>query len=159
MMLSLHVFVRSRELHFARWNEFDLKRGIWEIPDTRTPLDGVPFSIRGTKMAGDIHVVPLSPQAVALLEQIHAITGKFELVFAGDAPGGHQWFPKGDSHPAARPVTTHVMDALYTYSARAPDTPYLAAMQQPIRLAEYCANLCPSLSSGKRRALLPLLQP
>lgn len=83
VMLSLHVFVRSSELRFARWNEFDLKRGIWEIPDTRPALDGVPFSTRGTKMAGDIHVVPLSPQAVALLEQIHAITGKFDLAFAG----------------------------------------------------------------------------
>ncbi|MGX1018793.1 hypothetical protein AB7M33_001469 [Pseudomonas sp. Y3 TE3536] len=31
-MLSLHVFVRSSELRFARWNEFDLKLGIWEIP-------------------------------------------------------------------------------------------------------------------------------
>lgn len=45
-MLSLHVFVRSSELRFARWNEFDLKRGIWEIPDTRPALDGVPFSTR-----------------------------------------------------------------------------------------------------------------
>lgn len=87
-MLSLHEFVRFSELRFARWKEFDLKRGIWEIPDTRPALDGVPFSTKGTKMAGDIHVVPLPPQAVALLEQIHAITGKFELVFAGDANWG-----------------------------------------------------------------------
>ena len=43
-MLSLHVFVRSSELRFARWSEFDLKRGTWEIPDTRPALDGVPFS-------------------------------------------------------------------------------------------------------------------
>ncbi|GLO56572.1 hypothetical protein PPUJ20066_26080 [Pseudomonas putida] len=85
MMLSLHVFVRSSELRFARWNEFDLRRVIWEIPDTRPALDGVPFSTRRTKMAGDIHVAPLSPQAVTLLEQIHAITGKFDLVVAGDA--------------------------------------------------------------------------
>jgi len=83
--LSLHVFVRSSELRFARWSEFDLKRGTWEIPDTRPALDGVPFSTRGTKMAGDIHLVPLSPQAVALLEHIHALTGKFDLVCAGDA--------------------------------------------------------------------------
>jgi len=94
VMLSLHVFVRSSELRFARWNELDLKRGIWEIPDTRPALDGVPFSTRGTKMAGDIHVVPLSPQAVALLEQIHAITGKFELVFAGDAK---PWKPMSEN--------------------------------------------------------------
>ncbi|QGG78437.1 tyrosine-type recombinase/integrase [Pseudomonas syringae] len=94
VMLSLHVFVRSSELRFARWNEFDLKRGIWEIPDTRPALDGVPFSTRGTKMAGDIHLVPLSPQAVALLEQIHMITGKFDLVFAGDAK---PWKPMSEN--------------------------------------------------------------
>ena len=67
--------------------------------------------------------------------------------------------PKGDSHPAARPVTTHVMDALTHAALVRHTTPYLAALQQSIRLAEFCANLCPSLSSGKRRALLPLLQP
>ncbi|RDS89211.1 tyrosine-type recombinase/integrase [Pseudomonas fluorescens] len=85
VLLSLHVFVRSSELRFARWSEFDLKRGTWEIPDTRPELDGVPFSTRGTKMAGDIHLVPLSPQAVTLLEQIRTLTGEFDLVFAGDA--------------------------------------------------------------------------
>lgn len=85
VMLSLHVFVRSSELRFARWSEFDLKRGTWEIPDTRPALDGVPFSTRGTKMAGDIYLVPLSPQAVTLLEQIRTLTGEFDLVFAGDA--------------------------------------------------------------------------
>jgi len=94
VMLSLHVFVRSSELRFARWNEFDLKRGIWEIPDTRPALDGVPFSTRGTKMAGGIHLVPLSPQAVTLLEQIHKITGKFDLVFAGDAK---PWKPMSEN--------------------------------------------------------------
>ena len=94
VMLSLHVFVRSSELRFARWSEFDLKRGTWEIPDTRPALDGVPFSTRGTKMAGDIHLVPLSPQAVTLLEQIHVLTSKFDLVFAGDAK---PWKPMSEN--------------------------------------------------------------
>ena len=94
VMLSLHVFVRSSELRFARWSEFDLKRGTWEIPDTRPALDGVPFSTRGTKMAGDIHLVPLSQQAVVLLEQIHVLTGKFDLVFAGDAK---PWKPMSEN--------------------------------------------------------------
>lgn len=80
--LSLHVFVRSSELRFARWCEFDLKRGIWEIPDTRPELEDVRHSTRGTKMAGDVHLKPLSPQVVAVLEQIHTLT---DLVFAGDA--------------------------------------------------------------------------
>ena len=94
VMLSLHVFVRSSELRFARWSEFDLKRGAWEIPDTRPALEGVSFSTRGTKMAGDIHLVPLSPQAVALLEQIREITGKFDLVFAGDT---NSWKPMSEN--------------------------------------------------------------
>lgn len=94
VMLSLHVFVRSSELRFARWSEFDLKRDIWEIPDTRPALDGVPYSTRGTKMAGDIHLVPLSPQAVALLEKIHAITGYFDLVFTSDA---RSWKPMSEN--------------------------------------------------------------
>jgi len=85
VLLSLHLFVRSSELRFARWNEFDMKRAVWEIPDTRSALEGVTFSTRGTKMAGDVHLVPLSPQAITLLKQIRSVTGGFELVFAGDA--------------------------------------------------------------------------
>jgi integrase len=87
------VFVRPSELCFARWNKFDLKRGIWKIPDTRSALDGVPFSTRGTKMAGN-NFVPLSPQAMTLLEQIHKITYKFDLVFARDAK---PWEPMSEN--------------------------------------------------------------
>lgn len=45
-------------------------------------------------MAGDIHLVPLSPQAVALLEQIHAITGYFDLVFTS---GARSWKPMSEN--------------------------------------------------------------
>jgi len=93
-MLSLHVFVRSSELRFARWCEFDLKRGVWEIPDTRPELEDVRHSTRGTKMAGDVHLVPLSPQVVAVLEQIRTLTGTFDLVFAGDA---RAWKPMSEN--------------------------------------------------------------
>src|SRR5690606_31145166 len=82
--LSLHVFVRSSELRFARWSECDLDRALWEIPDTRKAIKGVRFSTRGTKMPGDIHLVPLSAKALELLERIRQITGRFELVFPGD---------------------------------------------------------------------------
>jgi integrase len=46
MKLSLHVFVRSSELRFARWSEFDLDRAFWEIPDTRKAIKGVRFNAR-----------------------------------------------------------------------------------------------------------------
>ena len=45
-------------------------------------------------MAGDVHLVPLSPQVVAVLEKIHTLTGTFDLVFAGDA---RAWKPMSEN--------------------------------------------------------------
>lgn len=84
LLLTLQVFVRSSELRFARWAEFDLKRALWIIPGEREALEGVKHSTRGSKMRDD-HLVPLSPQAIATLEQIRAMTGQGELVFPSDA--------------------------------------------------------------------------
>lgn len=84
MLLTLQVFVRSSELRMARWGEIDLKRALWTIPGKREALAGVKHSTRGSKM-GDEHLVPLSPQAVTTLEQIHAMTGDGDLVFPSDA--------------------------------------------------------------------------
>lgn len=80
--LNLHVFLRSSELHLACWDEFNLKARIWTIPAKREVVKNVRFSERGAKMK-DEHLVPLSVQAVALLEQIKDITGELVFVFAG----------------------------------------------------------------------------
>ncbi|EKK8431583.1 tyrosine-type recombinase/integrase [Salmonella enterica] len=80
--LNLHVFLRSSELRLARWDEFNLKARIWTVPAKRDAVKGVRFSSRGAKMK-DEHLVPLSAQAVALLEQIKDITGESVFVFAG----------------------------------------------------------------------------
>ncbi|OSM96626.1 hypothetical protein AU504_07845 [Lonsdalea populi] len=82
--LNLHVFLRSSELRLARWDEFNLKAHIWTVPAKRETVKGVRFSERGAKMK-DEHLVPLSRQAVALLKQIQAISGKSVFVF----PGAH----------------------------------------------------------------------
>ncbi|MBA5237835.1 integrase arm-type DNA-binding domain-containing protein [Pectobacterium aroidearum] len=82
--LNLHVFLRSSELRFARWDEFNLKAHIWSVPAQREAVNGVRFSERGAKMK-DEHLVPLSRQAVALLKQIQAISGESVFVF----PGAH----------------------------------------------------------------------
>lgn len=84
LILTLQVFVRSSELRMARWGEIDLKRALWIIPAKREALLGVKHSTRGSKM-GDEHLVPLSPQAMATLEKIHAMTGDGDLVFPSDA--------------------------------------------------------------------------
>ena len=62
------VFVRPGELRLAEWAEIDLDAGQWVIPGRRM------------KMGAD-HVVPLSRQAVAILRELHPLTGRRTLVF------------------------------------------------------------------------------
>lgn len=49
VVLTLHLFIRSSELRFARWSEIDFRHKIWTIPATREAIDKVRFSGRGAK--------------------------------------------------------------------------------------------------------------
>jgi len=62
------VFTRPGELRNAEWCEFDLDGTTWEVP-------------AGRMKQRASHVVPLSRQAVAILRQLHAVTGRGRLVF------------------------------------------------------------------------------
>lgn len=64
------VFVRPGELRAARWAEFDLDAAEWRIPGERMKR-GAP------------HIVPLATQAVAMLRELEALTGRGELLFPG----------------------------------------------------------------------------
>jgi integrase len=68
LKLAPLVFVRPGELRGAEWSEFDLGGGMWRIPSARM------------KMKVD-HLVPLSTQAVAVLWDLHALTGRGRYVF------------------------------------------------------------------------------
>lgn len=81
--LTLLVFIRSSELRFARWSEVDFETAIWTIPGEREPLEGVKHSHRGSKMRTP-HLVPLSRQALVILEKIKSMSGNRELIFVGD---------------------------------------------------------------------------
>ncbi|EFI4875785.1 integrase arm-type DNA-binding domain-containing protein [Salmonella enterica] len=83
ILLTLHLFIRSSELRFARWTEIDFRNKIWTIPATRESISGVRYSERGAKMRTP-HIVPLSRQAASILKQIKDISGDYELVFPGD---------------------------------------------------------------------------
>ncbi|HDX8863229.1 TPA: tyrosine-type recombinase/integrase [Klebsiella michiganensis] len=83
VLLTLHVFIRSSELRFARWSEIDYRNRVWTIPATREAIAGVRYSGRGAKMR-TAHIVPLSEQAIAILKRIKDISGDGELVFPGD---------------------------------------------------------------------------
>jgi len=81
--LTLLVFIRSSELRFARWSEVDFETAMWTIPGEREPLEGVKHSHRGSKMRTP-HLVPLSRQALTILEQIKSMSGNRDLIFVGD---------------------------------------------------------------------------
>ena len=81
--LSLLTFVRSSELRFARWDEFDFDKACWRIPAERKEIEGVRYSHRGMKMKEE-HIVPLSRQALSLLERLKQLSGDNERLFPGD---------------------------------------------------------------------------
>jgi integrase len=62
---------RSGEIRGATWSELDLEAGLWTIPAARMNT-------------GRIHVVPLSPQAIAVFERARKYkVGASDLVFPG----------------------------------------------------------------------------
>ncbi|EEK5748997.1 tyrosine-type recombinase/integrase, partial [Salmonella enterica] len=84
VLFSLHTFVRSSELRHARWDEINFETAMWTIPAQRKIIEGVKYSERGAKM-GSIHYVPLSNEAIDVLEAIKKISGEYELIFPGDS--------------------------------------------------------------------------
>ena len=70
LRLAPLVFVRPGELRRAEWAEIDLDRAEWNISAERMKMR-------------EPHLVPLSKQAVAILRDLHALTGAGRYVFPG----------------------------------------------------------------------------
>ena len=68
LRLAPLVFVRPGELRQAEWAEFDLDAAQWNIPAAKMKMR-------------EPHLVPLAPQAVAILRELHALTGQGRYVF------------------------------------------------------------------------------
>jgi integrase len=79
LQLSPLVFQRPGELRSSEWVEFDLDAAEWRIPAKRRKLRKAAKENPRTPP----HIVPLSSQAVAVLRELHALTGHAELVFPG----------------------------------------------------------------------------
>jgi integrase len=67
LRLIVLAFVRTEELRGARWEEFDVDQAEWRIPAERMKMRSP-------------HIVPLSPQALAVVEELRPLTGHFDLV-------------------------------------------------------------------------------
>jgi len=68
LRLSPLVFARPSELRMAKWSDIDLDTGIWQYLVSKTKTD---------------HLVPLSTQAVAILRELHPLSGHGKYVFMG----------------------------------------------------------------------------
>lgn len=70
LKLAPLVFTRPGELRKAEWSEIDMDGAVWRIPGERMKMR-------------EPHTVPLAPQAVAILRDLHPLTGTRRYVFPG----------------------------------------------------------------------------
>jgi integrase len=78
LKLVLLTFVRTSELRFACWSEFedlDGKEPLWRIPAERMKMRRA-------------HLVPLAPQAVEVLRKLRKLTGKSKHLFPAITTSG-----------------------------------------------------------------------
>lgn len=68
LRLAPMLFVRPGELRHAEWSEIDLDKAEWRIPAAKMKMR-------------EQHIVPLSRQAVAILRELHPLTGAGRYVF------------------------------------------------------------------------------
>ena len=73
LQLMALTFVRTLELIATRWSEFDLFAKRWNIPPERMKMRNP-------------HIVPLSKQALAVLDRLHGLSYGREYVFPSDIP-------------------------------------------------------------------------
>lgn len=75
------VFQRPGQIRAARWEQFDLDKGVWVCPATM--MKGK----LACKSSGPPHLVPLSRQAVAVLRDLYPLTGPEGYVFPSRKAG------------------------------------------------------------------------
>lgn len=68
---AMLTMVRAQEFRFARWEEIDFDAREWKVPAKRMKVG----------KALPAHTVPLSNQAIALLEELRALTGHTPYLF------------------------------------------------------------------------------
>jgi integrase len=68
LRLAPMLFVRPGELRQAEWSQIDFDRREWRYTISKTKTE---------------HLVPLADQAIEILQELHALTGRWQFVFPG----------------------------------------------------------------------------
>jgi integrase len=76
LQLMALLYSRPGELRQAKWDEFDLAKGLWEIPAERMKLR-------------QAHTKALPKQAIAILKELHQVTGPNGNVFPATGRAAH----------------------------------------------------------------------
>jgi integrase len=71
LRILLLVFVRTNELRGGQWTEIDWDRAEWRIPPERMKMR-------------ELHIVPLSKQALAVLRELQKLTGHRQYMFPNE---------------------------------------------------------------------------
>ncbi len=66
MLFSIYTFARPGEIHAAEWSE--IKESVWDIPAEKMKMKRR-------------HIVPLSRQVKAIIEELRLLTGKYRWLF------------------------------------------------------------------------------
>jgi integrase len=66
--LSAYVFLRPVELRTGEWSEIDFENAEWRIPAEKMKMR-------------EMHIVPLSTQAVSILKEVYPLTGHGRYIF------------------------------------------------------------------------------
>lgn len=85
LQLTPHVFVRPGELRQAEWSEFSLEAATWTIPANKMKMR-------------QPHTVPLSRQAIEILDRAYALGSQQKYVFSS-------------LHTGARPMSENTINA------------------------------------------------
>jgi len=78
LLILAMTFQRPGNVRAMRWADLDLDGGMWSIPS-----DDMKRTVQ-QKASGRPHLVPLCPEAVAILRELHPLTGKGAYVFVAE---------------------------------------------------------------------------
>lgn len=97
--LALLTAQRRTEISAMQWSEIDFKQAIWTLPQERTKN-------------GHLHIVPLSPQVIAILRQLH----QFDSPLRKQYQNFIETKPRGITSNAVFGPSDYVFPSLYDLS-------------------------------------------
>jgi integrase len=68
LKLLPYIFVRPANIRFMEWSEIDFDKAIWSIPAEKMKMKSA-------------FIVPLSKQAIEILQEVHKYSGNYQYVF------------------------------------------------------------------------------